>query len=148
MMDKFTVIRSMVGAKGGHDAYQCMHGRAMGDRAPSGGWPQMGSWLSKTLGQTTPAIPANVSLMFGTGHKEWGDPGAAGFLGLSHSPFALVGGKDKGMKSDNMVLKGITPEQLQDRNSLLGSFDRMRRDIDRTGRMKGYDGFNQQALAF
>ena len=37
MMDKFVVIRSMVGAKGGHDAYQCMHGRAMGERAPSGG---------------------------------------------------------------------------------------------------------------
>ena len=146
MMDKFVPIRSMVGAKGGHDAYQCMHGRAMGDRAPSGGWPQMGSWLSRTLGQTTPGVPANVSLMYGTGHKQWGEAGNAGFLGLAHSPFALVGGKGNGMKSESMVLQGITPEQLQNRNSLLGSFDRMRRDIDRTGSMEGYDSFNDQAL--
>ncbi len=146
MMDKFVPIRSMVGAGGGHDAYQCMHGRKMNDRAPSGGWPQMGSWVSKTLGQVTPAVPANLSLMFGTGHKEWGDPGDGGFLGLAHAPFALVGGKDQGMKADNMVLQGITPEQLQDRKSLLGSFDQMRRDADRTGNMRGYDAFADQAV--
>lgn len=37
-MDRFTVIRSMVGAAGGHDAYQCLTGRSPRG-APPGGWP-------------------------------------------------------------------------------------------------------------
>src|SRR5437868_14057655 len=36
-MDKCVVIRSMVGASGGHDAYQCMTGWSMGDMAALGG---------------------------------------------------------------------------------------------------------------
>src|SRR5438046_7421931 len=31
LMDKCVVIRSMVGASGGHDAFQCMHGWSMQD---------------------------------------------------------------------------------------------------------------------
>ncbi|MCA9270742.1 MAG: DUF1501 domain-containing protein [Planctomycetales bacterium] len=148
MMDKFVPIRSMVGAGGGHDAYQCMHGRRLNSRAPSGGWPMMGSWISKTLGQVDQAVPANASLMYTTDHKEWGDAGGGGFLGLPHAPFRLVGGKGEGAgsKNENMVLRGITPEGLQDRRSLLNAFDRLRRDIDTTGRMTGYDAFTDQAV--
>jgi hypothetical protein len=146
MMDKFVPIRSIVGAGGGHDAYQCMHGRKMGSRAPSGGWPMMGSWISKTLGPVDPSVPANLSLVYRTDHKPWGDEGHGGFLGLEHAPFRLVGGKGSGMKNDNMVLQGITPEQLQDRQSLLGSFDRMKRELDTSGRMVGYDAFTEQAV--
>ena len=145
MMDKFAIIRSMSGAAGGHDAYQCMHGRKMNSPAPSGGWPQLGSWVSKVMGQASPAVPANVSLMYGCGHKQWGDAGSAGFLGMAHDPFAMVGGKDQGLESGNMTLKGLTADRLNDRRSLLGSFDGMKRDIDTTGRMKGYDAFVDQA---
>ncbi len=41
MMDKFTVIRSMVGAEGGHDAWQCQTGRGSKGNQPPGGWPSM-----------------------------------------------------------------------------------------------------------
>ena len=39
MMDKFTVIRSLVGAQSGHDAFQCYTGRKPRDPAPLGGCP-------------------------------------------------------------------------------------------------------------
>jgi hypothetical protein len=146
MMDKFVPIRSVVGAGGGHDGYQCFHGRKLGSRAPSGGWPMMGSWISKTMGQVDKAIPANISMVYRTDHKPWGDEGHGGFLGLEHAPFRLVGGKEQGMKGDQMVLKGMTPEQLQNRQALLGSFDRLRREADTTGRMVGYDAFTEQAV--
>jgi len=145
-MDKFVPIRSMVGASGGHDAFQCMHGRSPRQRKPAGGWPSMGAWVSKSLGQVNQAVPANLSLVYETGHKPWGQVGGGGFLGLAHSPFALVGGKGKGMKPDNMVLQGVTLDRLQDRASLLSAIDGFRRAADQSGQMQGIDAFTQQAM--
>jgi len=147
MMDKFVPIRSLVGAGGGHDAYQCMHGRKKNQNPPAGGWPSMGAWVSKVAGPVKPSIPPNLSLCYETGHKQWGDPGGGGFLGLPHSPFRLVGGKEqKGQAAKNMTLQGITLERLRDRQNLLKSFDNYRRDIDTTGLMEGMDAFTQQAV--
>ena len=56
MMDKFTVIRSIVGATGAHDADQCMTGRTKKNEPP-GGWPSIGSILSKLEGPTNPDTP-------------------------------------------------------------------------------------------
>src|SRR3954469_12996422 len=50
MMDKFTVIRSLVGAQNDHAAAQCYTGRGPGEIAPPGGWPQFGSVVSKLQG--------------------------------------------------------------------------------------------------
>ena len=146
MMDKFVPIRSIVGAKGGHDAFQCMHGRSQNNQ-PAGGWPSMGAWVSKALGPVTPAVPPNLSLCYSTSHRQWGEAGGGGFLGLPHSPFALVGGKGKEMQaSENMVLQGVTLERLQDRTALLGSMDRFHRQADVNGQMVGMDAFTNQAL--
>ena len=46
------------------------------------------------------------------------------------------------MKSDNMTLKGVTLERLQDRVSLLKSFDTLDRNIDQRGVMDGMDAYN------
>ncbi len=145
MMDKFTVIRSIVGAGGGHASFQAMTGYAPGN-APTGGWPSMGAWVSKLQGPVNPSVPAHVSMFYKTGHAPWGDPGNGGFLGMAHGPFRLVGGKGETSKTDNMVLKGISLERLQDRNALLASVDRIKRDVDLTGSMDGMDAFTQQAL--
>ncbi|MCH8046002.1 MAG: DUF1501 domain-containing protein [Planctomycetes bacterium] len=142
MMDKLVPIRTMVGASGGHDAYQCMTGRKKGSPgSPPGGWASQGSWISRLKGPVHPGVPAFLSLCYDTGHKEWGDPGASGFLGFGHSPFRCIGGK-----SENMVLKGITLERLQDRQSLLRSVDNFRREADARGLMEGMDTFTQQAV--
>ena len=145
MADKFTFIRSVVGAGGGHDSFQCMNGRKQ-NPAPAGGWPSMGAWVSKVQGPVNPGIPPHLTLMYKTDHMQWGDPGDGGFLGMGHSPFRLVGGREEISKNDNMTLKGITLDRLGDRNSLLQSFDRFRRDVDTKGNIAGIDAFNQQAL--
>jgi hypothetical protein len=145
MADKFVFIRSMVGCDGGHDSYQCMTGRKK-DPRQSAYWPALGAWVSKVQGPVNPAVPAHVSLMYRTGHREWGDPGTGGFLGLAHAPFGLMGGKDQGMKADNLVLRGLTLEQLGDRLGLLKAFDSLRHDVDQRGIMDGLDAYNRQAL--
>jgi len=106
MMDKFVVVRSLVGSSGDHDAYQGMTGRKR-DPREAGFWPSMGAWVSKVQGPVDASIPAHLTLMYRTGEQRWGYPGEGGFLGLAHAPFRLVGGKENNMKSDNLVLKGV-----------------------------------------
>lgn len=146
MMDKFVPIRSMVGARGSHYAHECMTGRH-DSNPPAGGWPSMGAWVSKVQGPVVSTVPPHLSLFYKTGHDPWGDPGNGGFLGIKHSPFRLVGGNNKTVETtENMVLKGITLDRLQDRNSLLAAMDNFRRAADSTGAMDGLDAFTQQAL--
>src|SRR5436305_11879073 len=49
IMDKLVLIRSIVGADGDHDAFQCLTGRTPRNQ-PAGGWPSLGSTLSKLQG--------------------------------------------------------------------------------------------------
>src|SRR5579862_1543563 len=140
LMDQVALIRSIVGATGGHDAIQCLTGRTKRN-APAGGWPSMGSVLSKLQGPVDPAVPPFVGLSPKMGHMEWADAGSPGFLGVAHAPFK----PDGGGKAD-MVLNGVTLDRLADRKALLASFDRFRRDVDASGMMAGMDAFNQQAF--
>ena len=142
MMDKFSVIRSMVGAGGGHDAVQCLTGRKLQGPQPSGGWPSIGAVLSKLQGQVTPGVPSFLGLSPKCGHDQWGDPGKPGFLGPSHAAFAPFRGGGK----DDMILKDISIERLADRKALLKSFDNFRRDVDASGAMTGMDTFTEQAF--
>ncbi|MEZ6047366.1 MAG: DUF1501 domain-containing protein [Planctomycetaceae bacterium] len=79
MMDKFTVIRSIVGNSGGHDGYQCLSGWARRDGASIGGYPSIGSVLSKLQGPVHKAMPPHISLTAQTSHAPWAEPGAPGF---------------------------------------------------------------------
>jgi len=146
MMDKFAVIRSLADCDGGHDSFQCMTGRKKGEQPPAGGWPMMGSWVSKAAGPVDRAVPANLSLMYETGHRPWGDAYGGGMLGLAHAPFKLLGGKGSTLKNDTMVLQGITLERLAERNALLSSLDGFKREADARGSMEGMDAFREQAL--
>ncbi len=139
-MERFVPIRSMVGASGSHAAFQCMTGR-LEQRMPPGGWPSLGSTVSALRGPRDPNMPAYVSLCYRTAHAPWGDPGRPGFLGVAHAPFRpMADGKE------DMVLQGISLERLQDRKHLLTAFDRLRRDVDRTGMLSGLDAFQRQAF--
>jgi hypothetical protein len=55
-MDKFAIIRSLVGAQGRHDSFECCTGHHFGGNQPQGGWPAMGSSLSKLLGPVDPSL--------------------------------------------------------------------------------------------
>lgn len=145
MMDKFVLVRSLADSDGAHDAYQCMTGRRKGSRQPPGGWPSAGAWVSKMTGQVTPAVPANVALMYPTGNRTWGEPGTGGFLGVAHSPFNLVG-REARSKPENMTLNGMTLDKLQDRTRLMKSLDRFQREADHRGQMQSLDVYTEQAM--
>ena len=141
LTDKVTLIRSMVGAIDDHNAFQCLTGRISRNQPP-GGWPCLGSVLSKLYGPVDKAMPPFIGLAPKMGHVPWSDNGMPGFLGPGHAPFQ----PNKGAGKEDMVLNGITLDRLADRKALLASFDNFRRDIDASGMMQGLDAFNQQAF--
>jgi hypothetical protein len=139
MMDRLVPIRSLSDCLGDHASYQCMTGRSSRN-PPGGGWPALGSVVSKYAGPTSPGAPPFVSLCYTTQHKPYNEPGA-GFLGVGHSSF-----RPNGPGRGDLVLNGITTDRLADRGSLLRSFDSLRRDVDASGAMRGMDTFNQRAM--
>ncbi len=141
MADRYTLIRSMVGAEDSHYAVQCLTGRHARN-APPGGWPCLGSVLSKLQGPVDRSMPPFVGLSPKMGHTPWSDNGAPGFIGVGHAPFQ----PNKGGGKDDMTLNGLTLDRLSDRKTLLARFDQFRRDLDGSGMMDGMDSFNQQAF--
>ncbi len=139
IMDKLIPIRSMVGAKDAHYSYQCMTGHHEAD-VPAGGWPSIGSATSYFQGPVHAGIPPFVSLCYTTQHRPYNEPGA-GFLGLGQASF-----RPTGPSRDDMVLQGITADQLANRRTLLNSFDAFRREWDGSGKMSGIDVFTERAL--
>jgi hypothetical protein len=141
MADKFAFIRSIVGASGGHDARQCLYPRFSRKGAPNGGWPSFGSSLSKMMGAKSDGAPAFAGLQPLCGHREWGDAGMPGYLGAAHAAFKpTFGGKA------DLTLNNVTLDRLDQRKSLLESFDNYRRDVDSSGLMAGLDSFEQNAF--
>ena len=141
VMDKCAIIRSVVGAVGAHDAWQCMTGWPERDLAFLGGHPSIGAVAAKVLGPVDPSVPPFVGLAARTQHVPWSDPGQPGFLGPAYGAF-----KPDGPGMANMKLNGISLERLEDRRQLLSSVDRLRRDLDTSGLMEGVDTFTQQAF--
>ena len=140
-MDKLIAIRSVVGSLGFHTAFQCMTGRRHDDQPP-GGWPYIGSVLSKLEGPVHPDMPVAIGLEKKEQHFPFNRGRQPGFLGPAYAPFQS---NDEQTKTD-MVLKGMTLERLQDRQALLRSFDQFRREVDASGNMEGLDAFHQQAF--
>src|SRR5437763_10357807 len=140
MTDRVAIVRSLVGSEGQHSAFQCMHGRTQ-QRQPNGGWPSLGSTVSKLRGPTREGIPPFVGLSPKMITPTWAIVGEPGFLGRK---YAAMKPNADGMGS--MVLKGMTLEQLGDRKQLMRSFDGLRREMDSSGVLAGADESTRQAL--
>ena len=140
LADKYTIIRSMVGARDDHSDFQCMTGRLRGSSQPLGGWPTFGATVSRLQGASTRAVPPFIGLEPVMQHKPY-NAGTPGFLGVAHRSF-----RPEGDAKADMVLRDVTLDRLADRKALLGSFDRFRRDVDASGLMDGLDAFHQQAF--
>ena len=137
MMDKFTIIRSLVGARDEHASNICNSGYTVAESNQNHA-PCMGAVLSRLQGPVDKTVPAFVGLAPKMGHMPWADPGDPGFLGLAHGPL-----KPDGQLMSDMVLKGISLDRLANRRQLLTSLDRFRRSVDS---MKGMDALNQRAF--
>lgn len=139
MMDKLAVIRSISDAVDDHSDFHCMTGRLKRNQPP-GGWPSFGSVVSKLQGCADPAVPPFIGLEPKMQHRPYNDS-SPGFLGVAHRSFRPA----SDAKSD-LVLNGVTLDRLNDRKALLGSFDRIRHELDSSGLMEGLDAFHQQAF--
>jgi len=140
MMNRLAIIRSVVGSEGHHSAFQCMHGRTQ-QQQPGGGWPSFGSTVSKLEGPTRPDVPPFVGLSPKMTTGTWAIVGEPGFLGRKYAAF-----KPNAEGMGNMVLKGVTLEQLGERRRLMNAFDNLRRDFDADGNLTGADDSTRKAL--
>jgi len=134
--DKLVLVRSVIGAVSEHAPALVMSGYGERVGQAQGGRPGVGAILSQLRGPVDPKVPPNVTLM---GIRPGID---SGYAGVAHRPFAPDG---PGMQ--NLSLNGaVSLDRLQDRRALLGEFDRLRRDADRSGAMRGMDAFAERAF--
>ena len=141
MMDKFVAIRSVVGCVDNHDGYQCLSGWARNKDVSIGGRPCIGAVASRLQGPVNPSMPPSVALAAYTQHVPWSEPGAPGFLGAAYQPF-----KPDGQGMADLTLNGVSLDRLQDRKSLLGGLDQLKRNVDASGMLRGMDSFTQAAF--
>ncbi len=158
--DQFAFVRSMVGAEGRHDAFQCMSGFSTKDMEGFGGRPAMGCVLTKLMGKVTDPAPTYVDLM--QGRPLVRNSARPGFLGPSYKPFrpdlssifsrplepGMVGELSR-LGSNHTTSLSLNAElnadRLANRNTLLAGLDKIRREVDATGMMDAMDRFSQQA---
>ncbi len=140
MMDRFSIIRSLVGAEGRHDSFECCTGHHFRGNQPQGGWPAMGSALSRLRGPVDSSVPAYVDLSHKMAHDPWNIKGQ-GFLGMNDAPF-----RPDGESMRNITLREISADRLGNRTVLLSSLDRFRREVDHNLAAGLYDDFTEQAL--
>ena len=139
MMDKVVTIRSLVGSNGSHSSFQCVTGRHSANQ-PQGGWPGIGSILSKLEGPVDSSVPPAVNLFMKMAHKPYNHPGP-GFLGSAHKAV-----QPEGEMVADMVLNGVSLDRLDDRKQLLSSLSSLRRRLDVTASVGGLDPFTERAL--
>jgi hypothetical protein len=108
---------------------------------PRGSRPSIGSVVSRIRGAGN-GMPTYVS-MSGTGEGAASDRVGPGYLGTAHRAFSAR----QGVGLDNLGLhKEIGLDRLEDRKSLLQSFDTLRRDLDSKGELDGMDSFTAKAF--
>ena len=111
--------------------------RRTNDGKDGGGYPSMGSLVSKFKGPNEPNIPAFIGLA-----KSWGsDVYGAGLLGQAHEPV-------KGLElTDKLGLpEGIQVDRLRDRQKLQEKFDSFRSRVESEKLYDRIDKNTQQAF--
>jgi hypothetical protein len=134
LFDKLSVVRSIVSVDEHSDSL-VMTGFSERD-SRIGNHPSFGSVISKLRSNSETTVPQFVSMR---GMSRGTEPG---FLGISHRPFTPNGPGLRNLK----LSSNVTPERVDDRKSLLASFDNVRRDIDASGTMTGLDAFTSKAF--
>jgi hypothetical protein len=134
MWDKLAVVRSVVSVDEHSDSLVMTGYSENVNRVAH--HPSLGSVVSKVRGTAQADIPPFVSLR---GMSIGTEPG---FLGVAHRPFT-----PEGPGLQNLRLPGgVDATRVEDRKTLLASFDSLRRDLDASGTMSGMDTFNERAF--
>jgi hypothetical protein len=158
---RLVFIRSLVGAVGAHDAFQCQSGWEAKSLAAIGGRPAMGAVVAKLQGSPSDEAPAFVDMM--QGRPLVRNSARPGFLGPSYQPFRPAMDQwfsrplEEGMKrelaargADHQVQlrldERLTRTRLDERSRLASQLDRFRRDADNSRMMDAMDAFSRQAV--
>ena len=151
--DKYNIIRSVhhgfADHGGGHKRF--LTGRK--PATPTGtvnNTPCVGSMASAVIDETrdTKGLPNYV--VMGNGRVNSVDTFAFGsaYLGSHTHPFRISADPNApNFRVENLTLEQSVSDRLGDRASLLGGFDKMRRDVDASGLAESMDIFNQRALS-
>lgn len=133
MLDQFTLIRSVDALHSNHEPNMVMQ---TGNREaeprlnPLGHlYPAIGAMVAKFRGPEHPTLPAYVATMKDRSHLAWG-----GWLGKEYDPFIA-----NDVNKMFQLPTGIDLSRVQEHRSLLQNFDRIQRDLDRTGIMQATD---------
>lgn len=137
IMDKCTVIRSLVGARDEHASNLCMSGYTVAETSQLHR-PTMGSVVSQLAGPVDKTVPAYINLAPRTQHPPYNDPGP-GFAGIANAAL-----NPNGPMMADMTLAGITLDRLAHRQQMLTSLDAYRRKVDS---LDGLDSLSQKAYS-
>jgi len=158
MLDKFTLLRSIDAHHSNHEpntVFQTGNLEAAPRINPSGRlYPAIGSVVAKFRGANHPAAPAYVAFMKSRSHLAF-----AGYLGRQYDPFIAnravalpvydLVGTDTGQMAGGDLLQlpaELSQDRIRNRRDLLGSFDRLHRQLDQSEAVAGLDQYRQQAV--
>src|SRR5262249_53769482 len=134
MWDRLAVVRSVISVDEHSDSLVTTGYSENANRTAH--HPSIGAVVSKMRGAANSDIPPFVSLRGMSAGQE------PGFLGVAHRAFTPDG---PGLQ--NLHLPGmVNADRMDDRKTLLSSFDSIRRDIDASGTIKGLDAFTARAF--
>lgn len=151
LADRFNIVRSIAHEFADHGGG---HKRFLTGRLPAeptgfvNDAPMVGSIVAKMREERNIGLPNYVA------GADAGRTGVdvfsfgAAYLGGAYAPYTIAG--DPGaptFKLEGLALPRELTDRLGDRSRLLKSFDRLRRDIERSGALQALDEFDRRALA-
>ena len=156
VLDKTAIIKSFTHPYDDHFGVMrwCLEGRKEPDKRE--GYPSVGSIASKFRGPRQPGMPAYVMLAEEpVMHHHLFDAMGPGYLGVSHSPFAVLQDpyptefqfdRLRSATSSLELANDTTLDRINDRKSLLAELDRLPRKLDSNQVQDGLDPFAKLAL--
>jgi len=148
IMDKWSIIRSLHHEDAGHSSGDqiCFTGYPAAPNVPPDGpgnsMPSCGSIVARQFEAKNRKLPPYVMIprmVPGTG---------AAWLGRSYDPFETIADpiNEQPFKVPNLSLpSGISLQRLDDRRTLMTSFDNLRKEVDYGGQLEAADRFHQKA---
>jgi hypothetical protein len=144
IMRRWSIIRSLHHHDAGHSSGDqlCFTGYPAGSDPEHNEAPSCGSIVARQLQAQNPRLPAYVMIPRTL-------PGAdAGWLGPAYKPLETQAdpASQGPFRIPNLqVPEGLSVSRLDDRKSLLGALDGLRRSADASGQMDAMDRFHQRA---